>query len=188
MKLPLQIGFRNMNPSEAVEAKVRERVDKLEQFYDHIMSCRVVVEERHKYHARGNLYHVRVDIKVPDGEIVASREPDAHHAYTDVYVAIRDAFDSATRQLQSYAQERRLDVKVHEAPPHGRVSALVPSEDFGRIETADGREVYFHRHSVIEGEFDDLHVGDEVRFAEEAGELGPQASTVRIVGKHHPAP
>ena len=188
MKLPLQIVFRNMGPSEAIEAKVHERAQKLDRFYEHIMSCRVVIEESHKHHERGNLYHVRIDMKVPDAEIVANREPDAHHGYTDVYVAIRDAFDSARRQLQDYARERRQEVKSHEIPPHGHVVSLVPEENFGRIGTADGREVYFHRNSVIDASFDELKVGDEVRFAEEEGELGPQASTVRVVGKHHLAP
>lgn len=188
MKLPLHIMFRNMGPSEAIEAKVRERAEKLDHFYEHIMSCRIVIEERHKHHERGNLYHVRIDMKVPDGEIVANREPDTHHGYTDVYVAIRDAFDSARRQLQDHARERRWEVKTHETPPHGRIAELVPEENFGRIGTLDGREVYFHRNSVIDSDFDNLEVGDEVRFVEEDGEMGPQASTVRVIGKHHLGP
>ncbi len=183
MKLPLQIVFRNMEPSAAIEAAVRERADKLDLFYEHIMSCRVVIELHHRHHHQGNIYHVRVDVKVPEAEIVASREPAEHHAHEDVYVAIRDAFNAVRRRLEDYIRRRRGEVKEHEAPPHGRVVELHP--DYGRIETPDGRLVYFHKNSVVGGDFDHLDVGTEVRFVEEPGELGPQASTVHVIGKHH---
>lgn len=183
MQLPLQIVFRNMAPSAAVEAKVRERANKLEEYFDRIVSCRVVVEERHRHHHQGNLYHVRVDVKVPGAELVASREPPEHHAHEDVYVAIRDAFDAARRQLQDHARRRSGAVKSHAIPAHGRVAELYT--DYGKIETPDGRYVYFHRNSVEGAEFRNLTVGKEVRFVEETGELGPQASTVHVIGKHH---
>ena len=54
-------------------------------------------------------------------------------------------------------------------------------EDFGRILTPDGREIYFHRNSLLNGNFDKLEVGDEVRFSEEMGDQGPHASTVHLV-------
>jgi len=183
MKLPIQIIFRNMESSAAIEAAVRERADKLGQFYEHIMSCRVVIELHHRHHHQGNLYHVRVDLKVPDAEIVASREPAEHHAHEDVYVAIRDAFDAVRRQLEDYVRRRRGVVKMHETAPHGRVAELYP--DYGKIETPDGRLVYFHKNSVVGEDFDRLDLGTEVRFVEEQGELGPQASTVHVIGKHH---
>lgn len=182
MKLPLQVVFRNMDASAAVEAKIRDRVDQLEKFYQHIMSCRVAVEAHHKHH-QGNLYHVRVDLKVPDAEIVASRDPKAHQAHEDVYVAVRDAFDAVRRRLEDHVNRRRGHEKTHDTPPHGRVAEITP--DYGKIETADGRRVYFHRNSVVNDEFGKLEVGSEVRFVEVAGELGPQASTVHVVGKHH---
>ncbi len=183
MKLPLQIVFRNMGPSEAIEAKVRERVEKLEKYCELIMSCRVVVELLHRHHHQGNLYHVRVDLKVPDCELVASREPDLDHSHEDVYVAIRDAFDSVRRQLEDYTRRRRGQVKLHDLPPHGRVAELFP--DYGKIATADGRLVYFHKNSVVDADFAQIEIGAEVRFAEEPGELGPQATTVYVIGKHH---
>ncbi|MFN7086986.1 MAG: HPF/RaiA family ribosome-associated protein [Burkholderiales bacterium] len=185
MQLPLQITFRNLGRSEAIEAKVRERAQQLDRFYDRIMSCRVAVEALHKHHRRGNRYHVRIDVTVPGGELVANREPDEHHGYTDVYVAIRDAFDAICRQLEDYARRQSRAVKTHEVPPHGRVVELYPDEDYGRIETPDGRLIYFHRNSVVDADFDKLQTGTEVRFNEETGERGPQASTVHVVGKHH---
>lgn len=185
MQIPLQITFRNLEQSPALYAEVSEHAGRLDKFYDRIMSCRVVIEEQHKHHRHGNHFHVSVDVTVPGGELVARREPDEHHAYTDVHVAIRDAFDSMRRQLEDYARKHDQRLKVHAAPPHGRIVELNPEEDYGRIETLDGRLIYFHRNSVIGADFAELKIGTEVRFHEEAGERGPQASTVQVIGKHH---
>ncbi len=186
MKQPLEITFRDIPRSEALEADIREKAEKLDKFYEHIMACRVVIEAPHSHHHQGNLFHVRIDLTVPGGELIAERGPKDHHAHENAYVAVRDAFDAIKRQLQNYARKQRGDVKRHETPPHGSITELVPMEDYGRILDAEGRDVYFHRNSLIDADFDALEIGDEVWFAEEMGEAGPQASSVHIVGKHHP--
>ena len=186
MQTPLQITFRNTEPSPAVEADIRKKTDKLEQFYDRIMSCRVTVEMPHGHHHQGKLYEVRIELGVPDDVLVVSHEH--HHrdtAHEDVYVAIRDAFDAMRRQLEDHTRRRRGKVKQHELPAGGRVISLHPQEGYGKIGTSEGRVIYFHRNSVLKDAFDRLEVGSEVRFAEEAGEQGPQASSVILVGKHH---
>lgn len=185
MRLPLQVMFRNMDPSPAVEDRVREQAEKLGRYYDHIMACRVVVEAHHRHHHKGNLYHVRIDLTVPNAELVASRESAEHHAHEDVYVAIRDAFDAMRRQLQDFVRKQRGDVKQHETPPHGRIREIAPMADYGVIESSDGREIRFSRNSVVDYDFDKLEVGDPVRFVEVAGDEGPAASTVHVEGKHH---
>jgi ribosomal subunit interface protein len=185
MQQPLQITFRDIPRSENIEAVIHEKAEKLDQFFDRIMTCRVMIESPHTHHHQGMLYHVRVDITVPGAELVASRSRDKNHAHEDVYVAIRDAFDAAKRQLQEYKRKLKGKVKTHETPAHGQVIELDPSRDYGRILTPDGRNIYFHRNSVVRGDYSDLEVGSEVRFAEETGEEGPQASTVHVVGKHH---
>jgi ribosomal subunit interface protein len=185
MQIPLQITFRHMERSDALEAKIREKAEKLDQFADHIMSCRVTVDLEHKHHHQGQLFAVKVDITVPGKEIVIDRRPDQHHSHEDVYVAMRDAFDAAKRQLEDYVRKQRGKVKTHETPPHGRIKELFPGEDYGFIETPEGREIYFHRNSVIDENFDNLSKGDSVRFSEEMGDNGPQASSVHIEGKHH---
>ncbi|MDH3286888.1 MAG: HPF/RaiA family ribosome-associated protein [Betaproteobacteria bacterium] len=185
MQVPLQITFHNHDRSEAIEAKVQERAAKLERYYDGIVRCRVIVEGAHKHHRNGNRYQARVYVTVPEKELVASREPDQHHAYTDVYVAIRDAVDSIRRQLEDYARNRRGQVKAHEIPGHGRIAEINTDGGYGRIESADGRLIYFHRNSVVDADFDRLQVGADVRFDDEMGERGPQASTVYLIGKHH---
>jgi cold shock CspA family protein/ribosome-associated translation inhibitor RaiA len=181
MKIPLQITFRDFESSEAVEARVRDEVDKLERFHPHIISCRVVLERPHRHHHKGNQFHTSVYITLPgdDVEINRGERPE----YEDIYVSIRDAFDDARRRLDVQKDLRRRSVKQKETPPHGAVGRLFP--DHGFIRTADGRDVYFHRNSVLNDDFERLEVGTEVRFAEEMGDKGPQASTVATIGKHH---
>jgi ribosomal subunit interface protein len=184
MKLHVEITFRNMNASPALEDNVRDKVQKLEQVCDRMIGCRVVVEAAHRHQHKGHLYHVRIDVSVPGQELVVSRDPSEKQAHADVYVAVRDAFDAARRQLERFQRtnHRAAQVRAHAdtAVPRGRVSELVPMQDFGRILTPDGREIYFHRNSLLNGDFDKLEVGAQVRFAEEMGEQGPQASSVHL--------
>ncbi len=109
MQIPLQITTRGIDHSDALETHIRDRVDKLDKFFDRIMSCRVVAEVPHKHHHQGKHFTVRLDIGVPGSEIVVNRD----HA-EDIYVALRDAFDAAQRQLEDYARKMRGDIKTHE--------------------------------------------------------------------------
>jgi cold shock CspA family protein/ribosome-associated translation inhibitor RaiA len=205
MKTPLQITFRNMPRSDAIEENVREKAAKLESLYDGITSCRVIVEAPHRHHYKGKAYVVRIDLVVPGDELVINRapkrldaakanhpeeleknlaeshEPSKHAAHEDAYVAIRDAFNAASRKLQDYARRRRGEKKIHQPAPVARIVKLFPTGNYGFIETPDGRELYFHKNSVLNQGFEQLQVGMEVSFAEELGEKGPQASTVRPV-------
>jgi len=115
MQIPMQISFRGMEPSAAVEARVRERAARLERFFERIQSCRVVVEVPHRHHHQGKRYRVRIDLKVPGGELAASREPAERQAHEDVYVAMRDAFDAVQRQLANYVRRQRSVLKTPEA-------------------------------------------------------------------------
>lgn len=169
-----------MPPSEAIENNIRDKAAKLNGFYDKIMGCRVLLEAPHRHHHKGKLYHVRIDLTLPGGEIVINREPSRHASHEDVYVAIRDAFAAARRKLQDFIRHRRGVLKVHEAPHGARVAKLFSEEGFGFLETDDGREIYFHRNSVLEPGFARLEVDTEVTFAEEQGVNGPQASTVKF--------
>ena len=119
MQSPAQITFRGFPHSDFVEAKIHEKINKLEQYYPHIMHCRVSVEAEHHHHHKGNLYDVRINMTVPEKEIVVSQKKHDKHAHEDVYVAIRDAFDAARRQLEDYARIRRGDVKSHEVVSRG---------------------------------------------------------------------
>jgi ribosomal subunit interface protein len=184
VQLPVQISFRDMEPSPAIEATIREKVARLDKFAGRITSCRVVVEHAGKHHVHGNQYNVRIDVTLPGDEVVATREPAEHKEYKEIAIAIRDAFDSAARQLEDFVRRQRGDVKSRAQMPHARVSKLMPGGDYGFLATPEGREIYFHRSSVLNDVFDELEVGTEVAFAEEEGERGPQATTVKLVGRH----
>lgn len=179
----LQITFRDVEPSAAVEAAIRGHMAELDRFYDRIVSRRVVIEMPHRHQHQGRLYAVRIDLHVPGREIVIGRTPSEHHAHEDVYVALRDAFEATKRQLEDHARRERGDTKHHASAGEGRVARLFREHDYGFIDTPDGREIYFHRNSVVDGSFDRLASGTPVRFVEEPGEKGPQASTVRPHGK-----
>ena len=125
MRIPMEITFRHMEPSPAVEARIREKAEKLDRFSAQIMACRVVVEAPHEHKHQGKLFHVRIDLTVPGGELVVSRGHNHQsHAHEDVYVALRDAFDAAKRLLEDYTRQQRGDVKAHSKPP-----SPLPSEE-----------------------------------------------------------
>jgi cold shock CspA family protein/ribosome-associated translation inhibitor RaiA len=183
MELPLQITAPDFPLSPAVETEIREKAAKLDAYYDRIVRCRVTVAAPVGHHRRGGPYTVRIDLTVPRAELVVNRQDDE-----DLAVAIREAFDAMRRRLEDYARHQRGAVKAHEAPLlQGFVSKLFPDEGYGFLTTPDGREVYFHRHSVLEPGFAHAEIGTEVRFAEEEGDQGPQASTVHIVKTHKKA-
>ncbi|MGP1677924.1 MAG: HPF/RaiA family ribosome-associated protein [Burkholderiales bacterium] len=181
MQLPLQITFRNFPPSEAVEARIRAKAAKLEEFHPRITSCHVVVEELDRHRHQGRQFTVRVDLRVPGHELVVDRD---HHE--DVYVALRDAFNAAGRKLQDAARTQRREVKAHEVPQHGKVARLFTDEGHGFIETADGREFYFSSDNVVGQAFDRLETGAAVQFVEDVAGEGRRHATRVSAGKHHP--
>jgi ribosomal subunit interface protein len=180
MQIPIEITLRDIPHSDAVETRIREKIEKLNNFHERIMSCRVTVESPQQRKHQGKLYSVHIDMKVPGGgELVVNRVQDE-----DIYVAIRDAFNAAARQLEDHVRRQRGDVKLHDVPHVGRVIQMFPAQGYGFIETPDRRQIYFHRNSVAQPGFDRLDVGAEVEFVEEAGNEGPQARVVSL-GKHH---
>lgn len=178
MQVPLQITIREMQHSDALEASIREHAAKLELFHPRIGSCRVAVEQTRRHHRQGRQFTVRIDVRVPGEEIVVTRD---HHE--DVYVAVRDAFDAAKRQLEEVIREKRGDIKGHPVPLHGKVARILVDEGYGFIETADGRELYFSRENVVHPSFENLEPGIAVQFIEELAAEGPQAKRVSV-GKH----
>ncbi|HXU92791.1 MAG TPA: HPF/RaiA family ribosome-associated protein [Gallionella sp.] len=119
MQIPLQITIRGAAHSEELETHIRNKARKLDEFFEHITSCRVVVEVPHKHQHQGKMYNVRIDIGVPGHEIVVNRDLNE-----DVYVALRDAFDAAKRQLEDYVRRQRGEVKAHEEKRTGEGGKL----------------------------------------------------------------
>lgn len=198
MLLPVQVTFRNMEDAPGLEELVQKEAAMLERFYDRITSCRVVVERPQRAKS-SKLYHVRIDLGVPNGELVVKHMPTLHGALQDVkagksrreaesvlvhkspQLAIREAFHEMRRRLQDYSREQEGSVKALQKMPEGTVKEVFPDQGYGFLETADDRQIYFHQASVLDGHFDRLRAGTRVRFAEEMGEKGPQASTVKIL-------
>ena len=184
MKLPLQVTFRDLDSSLAISEHIKRRAEKLDQFHDRIMSCRVAVEAPDRHTHRGTpRYHVRIDLKAPGVELVST-----HTLSSDLHAVIDEAFADMERQLEDYSRRSRWDVKRHSGTPHARVAKIFRDRGYGFLEARDGREIYFHQNSVLRGKWDQLEIGMEVRFAEEDGDKGPQASTVDLVGKPRRAP
>jgi ribosomal subunit interface protein len=113
MQIPVKVSFKDLPVSDAVEADVMRRAQRLEHFYDRITRCDVTIAEHHKHHHKGRLYSVQIDLSIPHHEIVINREHSESHAHEDVYVAIRDAFDAARRQLEDQVRQMRHQVKSH---------------------------------------------------------------------------
>lgn len=184
MEYPVQVTFRDMDVSDAMRDACLKEAAKLERYHDRITGCRVVIAAPHRHHNKGTLYSVSVDLTLPGGEVVVNREHHEKHSHEDAYLAIRDSFRIARRQLEDFRRRQRGDVKTHEPPPQGRIRELNKDDGFGFIETPDGRDLYFHANSVLNGEASSLEVGVEVKFIEEAGDEGPQATSIRLVGRH----
>lgn len=181
MQVPLEISTKYITLTPDLEAELRKRADRLERHTDRITSCRIAVElPTGNHHQEGGPYRVRVDITVPGSELVASKEEE------ELYAAIREAFSAAERQVESWSQRIRGDVKTPVLPPEGLVVRIFNNDEegYGFIQSPDGREIYFHRNAVLDPPgFDKLEVGSRVRYAEEQGFEGPQASTVTLLGK-----
>jgi cold shock CspA family protein len=178
MGLPPQITLRGMGPSVALERAIARKLAWLQRFYPRITGCHVTVEAPHRHRRKGRLYHVSIDLTVPGEALVVARNPSLHAAHEDALVAVADAFNAVRRELMDYARRQRGQVKARVGPQIGRVTRL--ARDHGFLEGEDGQEVYFHRHAVLQG-FDRLVVGTRVRYAEEKGDKGPQASTVSVL-------
>ncbi len=186
MESPVKIEFRDMPESAAVREAVEQHVAKLEERYGRVTTGRVVVKGPGEHHHTSGHYEVNVRLALPDGkEINVERTPPADQRYADPTFALNNAFKRARRQLQDKVRRLQGQVKQHEEQPTGTVMRIDPSGEFGFIELRDGQEIYFHRNSVLEAGFPRLAVGSLVTFTQSQGEKGPQASTVKLLGKHN---
>ena len=184
MQVPVEIAFQHCEPSEEIRSEIASHVKRLEKFSHRITSCHVMIADPQTRHRRGDLFQIDLRIAMPDhNDVIVNKSHGDAPEHEHALVAIRDAFDAAVRQIEGVTRDMSGQVKEHVAESHGRVKKFLAGEDCGFIETAEGREIYFHRNAVLGGAFDRLIVGSEVRFVEEKGVKGAQASTVRLIGK-----
>jgi cold shock CspA family protein len=188
MQIAPEVIFHDVDRSPWVENYVLERVQRLDRFAEGITSCRVSLSKDQASHHKGNRYSVMVEVRTPPNHDLAARK----------YKVIRDmpsqlpalinlAFGAVERQLKKTAQLRRGEEKSHASPADGQARGIVEKlfdEGYGFVRAIDDdRQVYFHRNSVLHGDFDRLEVGTEVRFTPQEGDDGPQASSVQITAK-----
>lgn len=181
MDMPLEIAWLDVERSEQLEGRIRQRVDKFHRYFKHINSVHVAVEMPHRSQHQSKAFHVRIEARVPGTELVVSQDPGDQGAHFDPYIAVRDAFDAMDRQLEHFSQKIRGDVKTLHGPPQGRV--VRKFDDYGFIETLDGQEVWFNAAALVHGNFAEIQVGDSVELTVAPGEgaMGPQASMVRPI-------
>lgn len=181
----LEVTTRGLSRDNARDAQevVREHASRLDSMFPDLISCRVAVERRHRRHTRsGNDHRVRVTVTLtPSHELVAVQEPDYTDSGDSLVHVIRSAFHAIERRIKDQRAVRRGDVKSHEMEL-GIVVRIFPDRGYGFLRSVRyGHEVFFHRNSLLHAELDQLCAGTQVRFVEEAGEQGPQASTVQVV-------
>jgi cold shock CspA family protein len=185
METPVRIDFQGMDTKLEIRAAITKHVAQLEDRFGRVTAGRVVLKAPGGHHRTGGLYEINIRLALPEGrEVNIGRTPQNDERYSDLNFALNDAFKRARRQLQDQVRKLQGQVKHHEGPPMGAVKEIDPLGEFGFIATDDGREIYFHRNSVLGDGFSDLTVGSRVTFAEEMGDKGPQASTVKPMGKH----
>jgi ribosome-associated translation inhibitor RaiA/cold shock CspA family protein len=188
MQAPIEIAFHNIEKAAWAEDAIRDHVARLEQMFDRLTTCRVRVDQRANNASNTIPPVVRIELSVPGHrDIVVAHEPDRlqrKFQAPDLHNAINEAFRIAERRLGQFKDQLkdRTAAGRHEAANEmlGQIVEITPAEDFGFLLTASGGLLYFHRNSVLTGDFDRLEVGDQIHYVEEMGDTGPIATKVRV--------
>lgn len=192
MQKPVEIAFRNIESSDAAEAAIHDHVARLEHMFGRMTSCRVRVDQRNQNVNETMPPVVHIDISVPGhNDIVVAHEADhlqRKYQAPDLRNAINEAFRIAERRLGKYKDkltDHGIAERGHEAANEfrGQIAEITPERDFGFLLTKEGGLLYFHRNSLLSGDFDGLERGDEVSYVEQTGDTGPIASKVRVTEK-----
>jgi cold shock CspA family protein/ribosome-associated translation inhibitor RaiA len=183
MNTPLEITFHNLMSSPALEAEIEKRVAKLEKLYPRLTSVRVSVEKPHRQNRTSSVFEVHVEMSVPGRVLAVTREPKrARQRFTKptIHTSLNDAFRVAEAQLKEFKALQRGAVKTHPAMLHGSVRRVDRRNGRGFLTTNDGKEMYFHRNSLLGGDFEKLKRGDLVQYTEALGDTGPTANKVWV--------
>ena len=202
METAPEIMFKGVNRTTYIDKLITRGIAKLEQVYNYIVSIHVTVEQMQTRHRTDNPYRILVEISIRDRpDIVVERlsnkikktvdDPDKinsrpvrkRNGREEALPAfIISTFDSARRELEKVIDKQRGAVKVH---PQQRAQAMVEKifrdQQYGFLRALDGQSVYFNRNSVLHDHWEKLKVGTAVRYTQETGDKGLQASTVEPV-------
>ncbi len=208
MQIPPEITIKGFEMTPSIEKLLENQIERLEKVCDYITSIRIAIEKEQNRHQTGNPYRIRLAVRVPPNHELVTRHQSVIHKdvrippkteteaeiipnrlpklpkYEPLPTAIRNAFDAARRQLEKLVELQRKDTKMH---PHNRVMGYIEKlfrdEEYGFIRSNDGQHIYFHKNSTLHNEWERLQVGTGVRFVEEQGEKGLQASSLELVDK-----
>ena len=183
MSPDIRIHYRGLPPSDAVSERIREHYAHLCQTFQRqaILDAHCYLELVNHRAGKSGCYRTTVDVSVPGRHLVVGLGGGRQGLHQDAHAALTEAFEAMERRLREYSRRLRNDVKHREpAAESARVVRLFPQQGYGFLETESGREVYFDENAVLAPGFDRLAVGSRVRFSEELGEEGPQATTVHI--------
>ncbi len=185
MHIPLEISFHGLSRSDALEELIHRDVNKLERVCDNLISCRIGVEQYQKGRTTANSFRIRIEMRTPPGHsLVVTHITGSKEQADDLPTAISNAFRSAQRRLKQLVAKRNGEKKSH---PQQETEALIvklfPNEGYGFLRSLEGEEIYFHRNSILNDDFDHLTTGTGVIFTPEIGDNGLQATSVRIVNK-----
>lgn len=188
MQIPVEIAFHNIQHSDWAEEAIREKIARLEKLFDRLVTCRVRVEKRASNANNSIPPVVRIEIAVPGHkDIVVSHEPEhlqQKFSDPDMRIAINEAFRIAERQLLDFKEQLKGKTKAPFSDAQnqflGQVAELAPERDHGFLLTKEGGLLYFHRNSLLTGDFDALKRGDQVHYVEDHGDTGPTAVKVRV--------
>lgn len=185
MQVPIEISYRNVAKSDALRTQIDRETQELERICNYITSCRIAMEKPHEHQRTGNPYRVRIDVRVPPNhELVATHESQHGEMHEPLNAVVGQTFSAVRRQLQKLVELQRKEVKTHpEQIAAAIVRKLVPEANYGFLKTIEGEEIYFHKNSVLQHQFDRLAVGTQVRYVAELGEKGLQATTVQMMDK-----
>jgi ribosomal subunit interface protein len=183
MDVPLELSFHHAQKTDELEKLIQKRVARLEKFHQHLVSCRVAVEQPQTHQRSGNPYRVRIEVRVPPGhDLIVDAQPKKHAMHDPLERVLLDAFKAMERQLKKLAARQSMAVKHHDVPS-ALVVRLFKDRGYGFLKTPEGREIYFQQTATLNHDWERLEVGTQVRFEEAMGEMGPQATTVQIIDK-----
>lgn len=193
MQVPLEISYHNIQKSQAAEEIIRAHVADLEEIYNRITACHVRVDRR-----ADNANHsippvVRIELQIPGHKnVVVAHEPDhlqRKFQTPDLSNAINEAFRIAERRLMDLKETRKSNGSVQaeggEERFAGQVAEIYPLRDYGYLLNKDGALLYFHRNSILSGDFDYFSRGTDVHYVEEDGDTGPLAKKVWLKEQSH---
>lgn len=182
MRIPVEISFHGVSRNTAIEDMIRKDAAKLERVCDSMISCRVGIKLDQKSKTTNNPYRIKIEMRVPPGHnLVVTNSPGGKGDSSDLAAVLKSSFKTAQRRLKGLVEKRQGDIKHHQDQEvSGIITKIFADEGYGFIRTLEGEEIYFHRNSIVNGQFEQLEPGTGVSYTAELGEKGLQASSIQI--------